>query len=200
MSLQLLVGTVKAQGLLSPRIQRIVQHHCDAGRIREMAEVVAQVLYDQALGDRSIPEPTGVRTPELLARTQDGVRHIVERYAQRGVLCAKGYYPAAQLVMLMLGKWENDFNNAFQHLDSDHGLPDTDDHNFVTRSTVAAQAIRAVLLKKLPRTPEGDLVLPMSDLEGFCIAAVRTMHAAFTCPEETVHELVHGALPKKEEA
>ncbi len=193
----LLVGTAKAEGLLAPKMQKILQQHCEAGRIVEVAAVVAQVLYDQALQDHSIPEPAGVKTRELVERTQDGVRHLVETYARRGVLCAKGYYPPAQLVMLILDRWEQDFNGALQHLEKGTGLPDTTNHDFVTRSTIAAQAL-GKMMGKLPRSQEGDVVLPMKDMEGFCVAAVRVMHAAFTRPEAAVHELVHGSPPEEE--
>ena len=196
MSLGLLIGTIKAEGLLSPKVQKILQHHCGTGHIVEVADVVARVLYDQALQEHSIPEPVGVRTRELVERAQDGIRNVVEAYARRGVLCAKGYYPPSQLALLLLDCWESDFNGALRHVEIGSGLPDTTDHDFVARAAVAAQAL-AKMLEKLPRSQEGDALLPMKDMEGFCIAAVRMMHAAYTKPDVTVHELVHGHTPEE---
>lgn len=196
MSLSLLVGTFKAQGLYTPKVQRIIQHHCETGRIVEIAEVVAQVLYDEALAARSIPEPKGVRTDELTARMLDGIKILCEDYARRGVLCAKGYLPAGQLALLVIRLWENAFHSVLVGAEDNHPLVDGADPDFLTRSTVAAQAL-AELALRLQRTEEGDLVLPMRELEGFCTTAVKKMYAAFVKPDHAVHEMLHGE-PSKE--
>lgn len=198
MSLSLLVGTVKAQGLYNPKVQRIILHHCEGGRIAEIAEVVAQVLYDEALNNRTLPEPKGVRTGELVARMLDGAKHIAETYARRGVLCAKGFFPSGQLALLIIRRWETAFSSVLLGAEENHQLVDGADPDFLTRSTVAAQALGELVLK-LPRTEDGDLILPMKELEGFCVLAVKRMHAAFTKPDHAVHELLHGEQPKETE-
>jgi hypothetical protein len=196
MSLSLLVGTFKASGLYSPKVQKIIQHHCEAGRIMEIADVVSQVLYDEALQNRSLPEPKGVRTADLVDRMLDGARQLVEIYARRGVLCAKGFLPPAQLALLVVRRWENAFHSVLAGLEADHEIVDGTDPDFLVRSTVAAQAVSELLLR-LPRTQEGDLILPMKELEGFCVMAVKKMHAAFVKPNHAVHELLHGEPPKE---
>lgn len=197
MSLQLLVGTVKAMGIYHLKIQKILQAHCEAGRILEAAQVVAQVLYDDALLHKTIPEPKGVRTPELVARMWDAAKQLSETYAKRGVVCAKGFLPASQLMRLIGSRWENDFNSVLVGAADDHKLADELAPDFVTRSTVAA-AMLGELLNKLPRTQDGDIVLPMKEMEGFCVTAVRRMHAAFVKPDVAVHELLHGETPKED--
>lgn len=196
MSLNLLVGTAKAVGLYSPKVQKIFQHHCEAGRIAEVAEVVAQVLYDEALAAHTLPEPKGVRTDELVARMLDASKHLAETYARRGVLCAKGYLPAGQLALLVINRWETTFHSVLAGQEEEHQLVDGLDPDFLTRSTVAAQAL-AELLLRLPRTQDGDLILPMKELEGFCVMAVKKMYIAFVKPDSAVHELLHGEPPKE---
>ena len=61
------------------------------------------------------------------------------------------------------------------------------------RAAVAAQKLFADIFSKLPRTADGEqLLLPMRDLEGVCVAAVRIMHAAFNAPDTAVHQMAHG--------
>lgn len=196
-SLHLLLGPIKAQGLLSPQIQKALLHHCEGGRIAEVADVVARAIYDQALVDRTLPEPKGVQTKELSARMADGAKHLAESYAKRGVLCAKGYYPASQLTLLIIRLWETQFNSVLSDPTMDSGLVQEGDPDYVTRCTVAAHKL-ATILDRLPRDADGALVMPMKEVEGFCMMAVRVMHHAFTHPDVAVHELMHGETPKEE--
>lgn len=196
-SLHLLLGPIKAQGLYSPAIQKVLRHHCDAGRIAETADVVARALYDQALVDRTLPEPKGFLVASLSARMADGAKHLAETYAKRGVLCAKGYYPASQLALLIIKLWETEFNSVLTDPTMDSGLIQEADPDYVTRCTVAAQKL-LTLLERAPRNADGDLVLPMKEVEGFCMTAVRVMHSAFSQPDVAVHELLHGETPKED--
>lgn len=195
-SLHLLLGAIKAQGLLSPAIQKVLLSHCQAGRIAEVADVVAQAIYAQALVDRTLPEPKGVMTGSLLGRMTDGAKQLAESYGRRGVLCAKGYYPTHQLMLLIIRLWESQFNSVLIDPSMDSGLLQEGDPDFVTRCTVAAQKLHD-LLKRLPTNEDGDLVLPMKEMEGLCMVAIRTMYVAFTEPDVAVHELMHGENPKE---
>lgn len=196
-SLHLLLGPIKAAGLYSLGIQKALTAHCEAGRIVEVAEVVARALYDQALVDRTIPEPKGVNTNALSARMADAAKHLAETYARRGVLCAKGYYPASQLMLLIIKLWESEFHSVLLNHTLDSGVVEEADPDYITRCTVASQKM-LTMLERLPRNEDGDLMLPMKEVEGFCMMAVRTMHAAFVKPDVAVHELMHGETPEEE--
>lgn len=189
--LSLLTGTIKAQGLLAPKVQRILQHHCETGKVAEIADLVAEILLEDGLVGGRLPQPRGLATQELLDTMSGAAKAVVEEYAKRGVLCAKGFFPAAQLYMLLLAKWEKSFASVLVSPEEvgipvDHLHPD-----FIARSAVSAQALSALLLK-LPTTPEGDLILPMRELEGLCVRATQVMYRAFTEPDATIHEMLHG--------
>lgn len=196
--LQHILGAIKAQGLLDRKIQSILQHHCDAGRIAEVAEVVATALYHQALVDRTMPEPQGIKTKELEARATSAAQRLAEDYARRGVLVAKGYLPAGQLALGILRIWETQFSSVLQNPEEPHELVDDLDPDFITRSSVSAQAILA-LLARLPKSADGEaLLLPMKEVEGFCVSATRAMYKAFVKPDHAVHETLHGEVPKED--
>lgn len=195
-----LLGPIKARGLYDTDIQRIIQQHCERGSINEMAEVVSVALYHEALVDGRLPQPRGIRTRELVDRAADGCRHLATTYARRGVLVAKGFFPAPQLALRILGLWEADFTSVLQRSEETGGLVDGAEPDFITRSTVAAEKLRHLLSSKLQPTESGDgLILPISELEGFCVAAVRRVYTSMLKPDVAVHELMHGETPKEEE-
>jgi len=199
MSLQHLLGTVKGAGLLNPKVQKILQHHCEIGMILEVAEVVAKVLFDQALVEHTMPEPQGVKTAELHARAADAAKHLAEEYARRGVLVAKGFLPAGQLMLIILRMWEDQFSSVLRNPEEHHDLVEDVSPDFIARQAVAAQAVRD-LLARLPTTSDGEgLILPMKEVEGFCVIAVKAMHAAFINPDAAVHKTLHGEVPKENE-
>lgn len=190
--LSLLLGLIKAQGLLAPPVQRILQHHCSSGLVAEVADLVAEVLVDDGLSHGRLPTPRGLPTAELKAEVASAAKALVEEYAKRGVLCAKGYFPPGQLLMLVLARWEKEFASVLVAPEEETGIPMDHLHpDFIARSAVSAQAL-SVLLLRLPRNPEGDLILPMRELEGLCVKATRTMFRAFNNPDEVIHEMLHG--------
>jgi hypothetical protein len=199
MSLQHLLGTVKGAGLLNPKVQKILQNHCEAGRILEVAEVVAKTVFDQALVDRTMPEPQGIKTKELHDRAADAAKHLAEQYARRGVLVAKEFLPASQLALIILRMWEEQFSSVLRNPEEHHDLVEGVSSDFITRQAVAAQAVRD-LLARLPTTSDGEgLILPMKEVEGFCVRSVKAMHAAFVNPDVAVHKTLHGEEPKEHE-
>lgn len=196
--LHALLGPIKARGLHDLQVQRIIQQHCERGRIAEVAEVVALALYHTAITDGRLPQPRGVRTRELVDRAVDGARHLVETYARSGVLCAKGFYPAPQLCLEILGLWEKDFSSVLQRTDETGGLVDGVDPDFLTRSTVAAEKLRH-LFSRLAPTADGEaLLLPISELEGLCVAATRRVYTAMLETDVAVHEIMHNETPTEE--
>lgn len=188
--MKLALGIVKAQGLYTVTIQAALRQHCEQGRIAEVAELVAQALFDQALVEKTLPEPKGVMTPVLRGRMLDGAKHLAETYARRGVLCAKGYYPVSQLVLQIVKLWESSFSNIVDLSSDDHLLRE-EDPDYATRCTVAASSLLG-LLDRLERNGDGSFVLPMKDVEGFCMTAVRQVHAALKRPDIAVHQMLHN--------
>lgn len=204
MKLHHLLGPVKAKGIYDPKIQHIIQRHCDAGNIAEIAEVVARFFFDDGTCRGYIPTPSGVKTKELVERVCASAKKIAEDYAKRGVLCAKGYYPPQMLMLSIIRMWEEEFNSIAPPDES--GLPGVYDAEgttkaYLDRSTVASVVMAASLQKRLKKAVVGGvevLVLPMSELEGFCSGSVRVMYQAFTKPDEHIHELLHGEKPTEE--
>jgi hypothetical protein len=199
-----LLGPFKAKGIYDPKIQGIVQRHCERGMIAEIAEVVARYFYDDGLALGYIPQPVGVKTKELLERVADAAKRVAEGYGRRGTMCAKGYYPAQRLMLDIIRIWEDEFHSVAE-LDAT-GLPGTYDaegttKEFIDRSTVAANAIAKALVAKLKQTTvdgEQVLLLPMRELEGVCSSSVRAMYLVFTKPDEYIHEQMHGEKPSEE--
>ncbi len=198
-SLLSLLGPIKARGLHEPKMQRIIQAHCEQGRIAEVAEVVALSLYHAALADGRLPQPRGIRTRELVDRAADGARHLVETYARHGVLCAKGFFPAPQLCLNILGLWERDFSSVLQRSEETGGLVDGADPDFLTRSTVAAEKLHHLFARLKPTENGEALLLPISELEGLCVAAVRRVYVSMLETDVAVHEIQHGETPKEED-
>jgi len=170
----------------------VLQEHCARGRVAEVAEVVSTALLSAALQDNSIPQPRGLRTAALAEQALQACKVAAEAYARHGVLCAKGYYPAGQLMLLMFQKWEQEFTAVVQHPEENGGLMDAADPDFLARSAMSAQLLLR-LLSKLQVGPGGEhLLLPIRDLEGICVAATKKMYAAFTSPDAALHQLLHG--------
>lgn len=192
-SLNSIMGMIKAQGLFSPGVQRVLHHHCDAGRIAEVADLVVQALLEDGVSKRELPIPRGVLTPEIRDLAEKSARGLVENYARRGVLCAKGFLPAGQLLMLLIGAWENEFRSVLRAPEDPSELLDSAAPDFIARSAISAQVVQRMLLR-LERTPAGDLILPMKEVEGFCVKATQAMYAAFTKPDEALHQMLHGEI------
>lgn len=199
MSLLALLGPIKARGLHDPKLQRIIQQHCEQGRIAEIAEVISLALYHAAITDGRLPQPRGVRTRELVDRALDGAKHLVETYARHGVLCAKGFYPVGQLALDVVGIWEKDFSSVLQRTDETGGLVDGADPDFLTRSTVAAEKLRHLFARLKPAESGDALLLPISELEGLCVAAVRRVYTSMLEADVAVHEVLHNETPKEED-
>jgi len=203
MSLQHLLGPVKAKGIYDPKVQMFLQRHCEAGRIAEVADVVAQYFFDDGIVKGYIPPAAGKKTKDLMDRVGDSAKKIAEEYARRGVLCAKGFYPPQMLMLLIIRNWEKAFYTAAKS--EEHGLALLDENvssETNARATVAAQAIAKLLLARLEKIVREDdeaLVLPMNDLEGLCTSAVREMYSAFTKPDAYIHEMLHGVKPTEDE-
>lgn len=191
-TLRSMLGPIKARGLHDIKIQKILQQHCERGRIAEAADVVGLALYHAALEDGRVPQPRGVRTRELVDRAIDGVRHLVETYARSGVLCAKGFYSPSQLMLNIIGLWEADFSSVLRHPEEPSGMLDGVDPDFISRSTVAAERLRSLMLARLQVSPDGEhLLLPMKEMEGFCVATVRNTYFSLLKPDVAVHEVFH---------
>lgn len=199
-NLHSLLGPIKARGIYDLKIQTIIQRHCEQGRIAEAADVVGLALYHDAVATGKIPHPRGIRTRELVDRAIDGIKKLIETYAKSGVLCAKGFYQASQLMLNVLGMWEADFaTSVLQRSEETGGLVDGADPDFLTRSTIAAEKLRH-LFSLLKPSPDGEaLLLPISELEGLCVAATRRVYTAMLKPDVAVHEVLHGETPKDED-
>lgn len=191
-----LLGAIKAFGVLDPRVQTLLQRHCEAGRIAEVADAVAKALYDEALERQTLPSPQGVRTGSLSVRAAEAAGRVAATYAQRGVLCAKGYYPVRELALLVYAQWEQAFRSVLTDPTMDSGLVQEADADYVARCTVASQQILA-MMKRFHKPGDSVVRIPMSDVEAFCMKAVRHMHAAFVKPDVAVHEALHGETPEE---
>ncbi len=191
--LHLLMGLIKAQGLLALDVQRILQHHCETGKVAEVASLVAAALLENGLEKTNVRMPVarGLLTDELREEAWDAAKYLAEQYSKRGVLCAKGFFPSAQLMKLLFAAWEATFGSVLRNPEEpgiavDHLHPD-----FIARSAVSAQELARMLLK-LERSAEGDIILPMKDLEGLCVRATQEMYRAFTQPDAAIHRVLHG--------
>lgn len=187
-----LYGTIKARGLLSPEVQRVLLHHCQTGRAEEVKVVVAGCLLSDGLLDRSIPEPRGKKTSELLERASDAVQKSAKQYASScGVLCARGFCSPEDLSTAMLVLWESSFSSALRTA-APSGLVVTEDSlDMNARHAVAAQVLLEIFDRY--RDPQNSaVVIPISAVERVCSKAVRAMYEAFLDPDEAVHRRLHG--------
>ena len=193
-----LIAAMKAspQGANAPSVQKVVRRLCDLGQAEGVADTLAEALLDIGILGGRVPPPKGVLTASLLEQALQAIKIEVEAYAKTGVLCARGYYPAGKLAMLMAGRWEQQFSSTLRGDPGDTALMDTAHPDYIARSAIAAQKLYFDVFSKLPRTAEGDILLPMKDVEGVCVAAVRLMHAAFNAPDAAVHGFLHGEEPK----
>lgn len=180
------------QGPSAPSVQKIVRGLCDLGHEEAVADALAEAILDIGLTKGRIPIPRGLKTTGLVEKALLAIKTEVETYAKTGVLCARGYYPTGKLAMLVAGKWEQQFSSVLP-LGAEDVLMDHLSPEYNARAAVAAQKLYADIFSKLPRTADGEqLLLPMRDLEGVCVAAVRIMHAAFNAPDAAVHQMAHG--------
>lgn len=185
-----LVAAAMQGGASSPAVQKIVRNFCSLGRVEEAADAIAEVLVSTGVREHRVPVPRGLKTTGLVEKALLALKAEVETYAKTGVLCARGYYSAPQLTMLAIGKWEQRFPPPLQ--ETAEALADNTSAEFNTRSAVAAQRL-LMALRNLAIAADGEhLLLPMRDLEGFCVTAVRVMHTAFNSPDAAVHEMLHG--------
>lgn len=183
-ALNLFLGTIKAQGLLAPSVQKVLLHHCSVGRISEVAAVVVAALLEGGLRQVRMPIARGLLTADLRAEASATSEHLAEEYSRHGVLCAKGYLAPSSLGDLLYATWEQSFSSVLQH--PENAMVVGADPDFGARSAVSAQAL-AHLLLKCERTSTGDLILPMKDLEGLCSLATAEMYQAFSQPDAAIH-------------
>jgi hypothetical protein len=198
MKLQHLLGPIKAMGIYDPKIQRIVQRHCERGLIAETAEVVVRYFFDDGVAQGYLPAPAGKKTKELFERMCEAARKIAEEHARRGVLCAKGFYPPQVLMLDIIRVWEEEFR-SYKKTEGEAllGVAEADTEELAARRVLATNAVAQVLLRhgKARAADEEVLEVPMKDLEALCVGVVGAVHRVFQDPDAYVHELHHGPLP-----
>lgn len=151
-----------------------------------------EYLVATGIAENQLPAPRGLCTPALRARVKEVAADIAAQYGTQGVLVAKGYLTPSELAERIAEKWEASFGSVIDpDADETFIFPETTP-NFNARISVSAQSI-AALLQRFAVDSEGEHILvPMKELEPFCVAATKKAYEAFTATDLAVHKLLHG--------
>jgi hypothetical protein len=190
-------GVFRAQGVLGADAQRLVRMHCERGNVQEMVEKVADAVLADAIAKGRVPPNAGVKTKDLLERTEAALYVEVESYhAKGGILTAKGFVSIQGLVAEMAKQWLRGFAPPIPTETVVKGT--LSDPEIQERLTVVALKLRKLILMNSNVLPDPSLAgyhIPEEKLEGLCTSAAVAMFMAFQEPNEANHEIIHGEEP-----
>jgi hypothetical protein len=194
-------GVLRAKGVLSEAGQKAVRQHCERGNAAQMIVAVADTLLVEAMAAGAVPQNAGIKTQELLDRTEEALRRIAETYHERGgVLTAKGYVSIDGLAREMAKQWAQSFSAP---IPAEFSLKGTlGDPEIQDRLTLVALKLRQLVIETADTYDAETKGLVTSivsfdeeKLEGLCQRAAIEMFQAFERPNETNHELIHKEKP-----
>lgn len=195
-----IAGALRARGVLGGEVQKIIRKHCENGNSQEMIEAVAEAMLAVGISSGRVPPNAGIKTKDLLDRTEAALIKEVEDYhARGGVLTAKGYVSVQGLTAEMAKQWITGFSAPIPETFSIAGT--LSDPEIQDRLTLVTLRLRELIMEKvvpLDSVTTGAVVdgkylfVEKDRLEGICRQAAVDMFRAFTKPNETNHELIHG--------
>lgn len=190
-------GVLRAKGAYHVDTQRLVRKHCEAGNAQAMIVGVADFLLLDAMARGRIPANAGIKTKDLLERTEAALFREAEAYHEAGgFLIAKGFISIQGLVAEMAKQWIQTFSAPIpENLELRGTLSDPEVQD---RLTLVALKLRELLYRTGTlmggMTDETcDLLeLKTADIEGLCQRAATVLFTAFENPNATNHSLIHG--------
>jgi hypothetical protein len=190
-------GVFRAKGVLSAEVQKVVRLHCERGNAQEMIEKVADYLVANGIVTGKIPPNAGVKSRDLLERTEHAMISEAEQYHLKGgVLTAKGYVSITGLVAEMAKQWIRSFAAP---IPTEYNIKGTlKDPEIQDRLTIVSIKLQELLKEKgvlsggMTDETCDQLILKTDDLEGICRRAAVEMFRAFNEPNEANHEIIHG--------
>lgn len=195
-------GVFRAKGVLHGDSQRLVRLHCEKGNAQEMIEKVAEAMLADGIAKGRIPANAGMKTRDLLERTEAAMLQEVEDYHMKGgYLTAKGFVSLTGMVAEMAKQWLQGFSAPIPTETIIKGT--LSDPEVQDRLTLVALKLKRLVCETaeddLGRTAmhNGELrttklIINDHDLEGLCQRAAVAMFQAFQEPNETNHEIIHG--------
>lgn len=192
-----IAGVFKARGVLHGDSQRLVRLHCERGNAQEMIERVAEAMLAEGIAKGRIPANAGMKTRDLLERTEAALLQEVESYHMKGgYLTAKGFVSLTGMVAEMAKQWLQGFSAPIPTETVIKGT--LSDPEIQDRLTLVALKLRQLIYEK-GRLLGGmtdetcDLLeLKVEDIEVLCQRAAVALFQAFQEPNETNHEIIHG--------
>lgn len=189
-----LSGMITTYGPTSPEVQRIILAHCRSGRAEAMLEILSETLMDQAIADKRVPYPVGIKTPHLMKSTQEAIIALCKEYLhQGGVLVAEKFVPLVDLHNCLLKFWHVRFAKPLkQHPSVMDGIPQAET---IARLSIAAKAALRIVENVCEETTingERAFVITEHELEGFCMRMAKATYEGFHRPEKMIHELAHN--------
>jgi len=194
----------KLHGSTSRAFQRIVRMNCEKDDLVSPLEAVARVLLSEGISQGLIPPAVGIKTPELLERSEQSFWRAAGEYREKGgVLLAKEYVRALSLVASMAELWMASFAPP---IPVDVKLPSLSEEELNQRLTLVAQAVleefaeasdhpKKDVLRYVQSGSDVTLSVIADRVEGMCKESAKKMLEVFLTPNETVHEKAHGAKP-----
>lgn len=186
-----LVGIMKAHGTLGKYTQRALLRHCVARNYEEVLKALSVALLSEGLVSNRVPANAGIRTSWLVDTAVDSIRALVQDYKERGgVVLAKGHLKPEQLEQSILKLWNDSFSSEIPQT----VRIDAVEEELRQRLCVVALSTKNSILRCAEA--DGDEIrIPLKSLEGLCSTLAHNMYQAFTHPNETNHELIHGKRP-----
>lgn len=192
-----LIGVIKAKGILSAEVQKIVRKHCELGHLALVKMAITDGLLWHGRKRRMIPPSAGVRSDSFDVAVRESIRDLVKGYCEEGgVPLAKGYISQEEMVERVFVAWANDFPEQIPTtLDLSNSLLDEE---VLARLTICAKEVRGLVMtlckKRSGDEPSWELL--DRDLEEFCVKASRRLLFAFQQPNAAAHEQAHGKPPR----
>jgi hypothetical protein len=200
-----LIGMGKAVGgALAAKYQKTLRHGLER---RADPEPYLQATANLLLWEftpTEIPEPSGMKTEDLLARAEEAFVRVAGLYRSKGgVLLAKHYVGELALVGEMARQWAESFSEEVPtsvDLSKDLTKEEIETRLGLTAKADFLELMEAASLdssnhlarRLLMESTGGVLQLPTSKLEGLCKRLALRMYQAFQEPNELAHLLVHG--------
>lgn len=201
-----LSGCIAAEGVLSPKTQRLVHQIAESGGVDDALRAVAESLAETEV----MPRPDSVAVPYDLSddthhRARIGAFLCAQDYEERGgVLLARNYVRREDLAGSVYAAW---MARRSPPLTETKWNAEMSAEEYNARFSVAAQELaRAMAAYRIGNDASSgnpiqlmdafgtyhagpqDYLIAEERLEGFCMMAVKTMFEAFRDPDEVRRE------------
>lgn len=194
-----LIASMKALGLKSAPVMRVMRKLCEAGHAQLVLEAAACVLLSKAELEGKVPPNAGVMSKDLAAAAEAALRDVASEYHQSGNPLTPRYAEVDHLHAELCKQWVQGFAPPIPETHSIRGT--LSDPEVQDRLTIVTLVLRELIVDKT--SPLGGEAEPSGyhldadALEGLCRDAAVLMFRAFENPNLTNHDLIHTFRGKK---